>query len=903
MFVTGDTNRVREQRARVFEAFIEDLKLVSGQQKLLLVLDTAERLVYKKTPSATEQIQFAESWHWLTSVISRISNMVILIAGRPEAESLRQHLHTILPGNMSDVPVEPFTEKESLEYFDAVARLATHKNEPGLTRRINALSADYRRLAHRASGGQPILLALLVDYLSLGSPGQVPDMLRDQTILNKPEEELAAIRAGFEEQLINRLIETPGISETVKALGRVPKGADPDLLAGLIGVPISDAHQRLAEVKQLSFVKVRDQKVFLHDEMYRLLHTYIYDSPFDEPEAARALEIIIQNYRDRLERHQQELNELYAPVEVEGKERLDRFALARLSDIQQAYIIEIIYYQLRQNAVWGFQHYFRAAKDASSSNNTALDAQLEAEVVTFLQERDPEGQHAVVDDLERRLVLSVTILRPAIRAFIDQQPEKFLETARHLRQRMEPLIAADPTTDVLSIAEAALSVWEGYAMTFLGDEESMHKAQDAFDGAIERIDQFLAAIPDNTIQSENRRWRAKFALAFAYRIRGYFQRVRGLLPDSIEDYRNAARLWREMKMENELATTLNNLGFALSGMGRREDARSLVEEGLNLRRKRGSRSLVGLSLNTLALVRLRDGAYSNAIDLAERALTLFRALNDRRGTGLALIALSDALRRSNEGTLMITVEDQIRNLRDACDCAQEAWDIFEQTGERERQIEALINQGCAYRDWATIRRVYPHARENVARLAARSEDSLRRAIDIAGDEWLYRRVDALINLGWLGLYTEVPELFEEAIASAEAAIPAEYRFSKEHGHPLAMCDHGQLLLWPQLGKLHVLYGHRIFHRYRVVENAEPIDPHALAKIALHYTLGLQYNELHGSDFPGLRAARDQVYGWLKYLDIQQLNAIAHQVQQVESEFHLDNSALRQLLENRALWYV
>jgi hypothetical protein len=251
---------------------------------------------------------------------------------------------------------------------------------------------------------------------------------------------------------------------------------------------------------------------------------------------------------------------------------------------------------------------------------------------------------------------------------------------------------------------------------------------------------------------------------------------------------------------------------------------------------------------------------------------------------------------------MITIEDQIKNLRDACDCAQEARDIFDQTGERERQIEALINQGCAYRDWAKIRRVHPHSRENVARLAARSEKSLRLAIDVAGEEWLYRRVDALINLGWLGLYTEVPELLEEATASAEAAIPAEYRFSKEHGYPVATWEHGQLLLWPQLGKLHVLYGHRIFHRYRVIENAESIDLHALAKIALYYTLGLQYNELHGSDFPGLRTARDQVYAWLKYLDVQQLHAIAHQVQQVEAEFHVGPSALRRLLQNRALWY-
>lgn len=902
MFATGDTAGVAEQTDRVFATFVQNLQTLARREKIVLVLDTAERLVYQTIQAPGAEPQFAESWNWLAEMIPHLNNIVLLIAGRPEAEPLRRSLQAGMPDGVVDIAVEPFDEQESLDYFDAVARLARDEHDPGLARRIDLLSMDYRRLAHRASGGQPILLALLLDYLSLAPTGDVPDILQApvQEILAQPEAELPAIRARFEAQLINRLISTPGMSETIEALGRVPKGSDNLLLARLIGVSPDDAEQRLHTIKQLSFVKVRDQRVFLHDEMYRLLQTHIYDRPEDAPRADESFEIIVQYYKDQLAQCQHTLDAIYAPVEIEGKERLDEIELARVSAIQQALTIEIVYYQLRQQPGWGFQHYFRAAKDASNTNNAALDAQLEAEMVTFLQERDPGGKLAVMEGLDRRSVMSVLLLRPVIRAFPSLTPDQFLERAAELRQQIERLINPEPATDDLRIALASLSVWEGQAMTYIGDEPHMRQAQHKFAEAIQQIDAFLAAVPASDFRNEIRRWRAKFALAFAYRVRGYFRRVRGMLSDSIEDTRKSAALWREMKMENELATSLNNLGFALSSIGQREDARSLVEEALELRRARGSRSLVGLSLNTLALIRLRDSAYSTAVDLSERALTLFRALRDQRGAGLALIALSDTLRRYSEGTFMLTVEDKVRHLREACDCAQEARSIFEQTGERERQIETLINEGCAYRDWVSLRRSHPNPRDNIERLAAKSEQSLRLAVELAGPELLYRKVDALINLGWLGFYAGMYDLLTEATEQAEAAIPAAYRFSTAHGMPTIPWEEAQMLLWPQLGKLHILYGHRAFQDLVTLPGPAPAS--TLAEITRHYTLGLEYNNLHGSDFPGLRSARDQVYNHLKRLEVSDLHTIAQQVIQTTSAFHLESSTLQELLQNRALWY-
>ncbi len=163
MFATGDTVGTVEQTDRVFTTFVQNLQSLAHREKIVLLLDTAERLVYQTIQAPITEPQFAESWHWLAEIFPQLNNIILLIAGRPEARPLYESLQTNLPDSVVNITVEPFDEQESLDYFDAVARLARREDDPGLARRIDLLSTDYRRLAHRAADGQPILLALLVD--------------------------------------------------------------------------------------------------------------------------------------------------------------------------------------------------------------------------------------------------------------------------------------------------------------------------------------------------------------------------------------------------------------------------------------------------------------------------------------------------------------------------------------------------------------------------------------------------------------------------------------------------------------------------------------------------------------------------------------------------------------------
>jgi hypothetical protein len=248
-------------------------------------------------------------------------------------------------------------------------------------------------------------------------------------------------------------------------------------------------------------------------------------------------------------------------------------------------------------------------------------------------------------------------------------------------------------------------------------------------------------------------------------------------------------------------------------------------------------------------------------------------------------------------------DEKVRLLREARDHAREALRIFEHIGETLRQVEALINEGTACRDWVKIRREHPSSRDDIRRLKEESAEALLRAATLAGEAMLDRKVNALVNLAFLGLFAGDDDLLASAAQEAEAAIPPEYRIDKATGQPFVPYDRAKVLLWPQLGKLHILYGHREFQRYLEAAGAEAQAREALLLVAEWYIWSLQYNVLYGQESLGVRGARDEIYERLKSVDFRGLKAIARRVSDIEHQYHLGESALQQLLRHRALWYM
>ena len=97
---------------------------------------------------------------------------------------------------------------------------------------------------------------------------------------------------------------------------------------------------------------------------------------------------------------------------------------------------------------------------------------------------------------------------------------------------------------------------------------------------------------------------------------------------------------RENKDVRSVADILQPLGLALLGLGDRQGARAAYEEALDLARKHAGRRDVAAALNALAQFHRIEGALDLAEPLYEQVVAILREIGDRESTALALLNLA-----------------------------------------------------------------------------------------------------------------------------------------------------------------------------------------------------------------------------------------------------------------------
>jgi hypothetical protein len=914
MRLVGEVGSVSEQRLRVQQAFDADIVDLCAKRRVVLALDTAERAAYG-LPTWTNPVPLALSIEWLLENLEKWTNVTLLIAGRSNAKPLLQSLQKQYAKSVNVIQVGNFTLEESLEYFDAVQALAKNKGKNKVAERLSKLPLDVKKLAHEYAQGKPILLSLLADFLSVAGPGQLPASLKKTQPLSLSEEE----RHTFEKELINRLFESH-YGDTLRALGRTPKGMDQRLLASILDITIEEAKKLLNELLDLSFVKQRprDERLFLHDEMYTLLQRHVYDYPEDALAAFHAFSTIKTYYDQKQENNIVRFEKLYEPVEIYGRERLDLDILIEAHTERQEILTEKMFYFLSHDLGRGFRHYYRYSQEAILSNDILMDMQLEAELLDFLATRSlPKSNGRLGDELSLPLLQAILHLRPIVRLWAENKYEEAYQTAEHLQEELEELWSKEARP-----ALAALHSWAAYAHVMRGWGEDFTAAKVHFQEVLALfsnkaifLDQGVEVAVESTgdAWSVTEMWYIKAILALTYRVYGYFQRLRDSSQESIEHFRKAVALSRQVDVRIELATAYNDLGFALANQGFLQDGRALVENALNLRHELGHLPLVAFSLSTLALIDVFEGQNTSAQQHAERALAIFHAFSIERGIGMALTTIAEARRRYAAATPLLDVDNRVNLLRQASADASDAAKIFEDK-ERFRQVAALIEVGCACRDWVRIRRDNPNPRDNRHRLIEESEFALRQGAEIALKENIpYLEIDSRVNLAWLWYYlldkdekVDESHSLSRAIQEAKDAIPKDLldeqsASSKEGEYP-------QLAIWTRIGKLFVLEGHLAFHRLELASKEErknftigknvtyPIQA-LLEDIAEFYGRGLDYNARYASDHQGIRRAKEEIYGRVILLNDAEISVVCEKIRALFP----NGSVIEELLRNRVLW--
>jgi tetratricopeptide (TPR) repeat protein len=866
------------QRERMARAFREDLGRLTDDYRLVLAIDTAEALQYEMDPIqpllglAAEGI--AVSPWLLDDLLPQLKNAVILIAGRPYPKQLRSDLRAALGERLIERSLGPLDEKDSLIYFDLVAEAARQKGDPTemeIASRIEAIPTETRRVIHHYTGGRPILLSLVLDYLVIAD--RLLPVLGDSMTeaRSKSSDEIKDIQAQLEADIVRAMQETGRpAGEAIRVLGWTRRGLSSTMLAQIAGVDKDEADRMLDSLKHLSFIKVRpdDNRVFLQDEMYRLLQQHVLDY-LPPPRATHVYETIVRYYEKEREQAQLALARLQADPGRDVEE------LIRAKRRLQNAVVERIHYYLRKDPLEGFIAYSRAAEAAFRASHEEIDMQLRTELLRYLAEAPPEAR-AIIED---RATWD-TGVRWVKRNIVKSRYDEAIRLAKDLRNR-----ASDLMGRLAPLAEAELDVWDGWARTYAGQDLDW----------VETAQRRAIGVFKKSTSEESRE--TLYLLASAYNNLGYLLRHQGRFPEAIDVYRQALLCWRTVKFETEQANTLNNLSWVLAEVGQFDRATLLCQDALDLRRVRGPRNPIALSINTMAMIQIRADQPHRAVQMARQSLRIFSELEQPRGIGLARRALSEALRRTSRVPELYSPEEQLELLKEAEEHADRAVEIFTaDVPEPSRLVESLIELGCIFRDWVHLQVTHQlSSARSISDLAERSRKSLRRAAEEAHDLYLHLELDALVNLAWLHFCVDEFDRARKVVDEAFGLVVDDYFFSPKRGAPQVQSP--TTFIWVQIGKAYLLLGamhkdtfNKAYTRLREggesTEKALELTQEHLVNAIQDLTLALAYDALYAPDFRDVRGAKRSIYGELKNLNPLELDLVHKTIKEVEDQYQM-----------------
>lgn len=756
-------------------------------------------------------------------------------------------------------------------------------------------------------------------------------------------------------------------SEILTALVRAPRGLGPEQLHYALRVAAPDKkmdpsdppdmlrmgeiERRLEELKRLSIVKVRpDGRIGLQDEIYTIYakriapstpdqdHEQDTDRRIKDEQRARA-----RLYRRLLEwaRYQRRLHEDdRVKYQVEDERRLVFQGPANSHTVHFPPLVDSAQqaraHTRQQIQFWEQEelHYALLNELSRTLNDIVYDLSVrkflandeEADFLNLEEVYQVQNDAAALRFVEipawtsisrrgeppidalRRFIRQAEVTR-WIQRFVNRgDKDRFFKFYDEVEQALERLPEEDRRSWNHTFSRGERRIWYDYALIRWGEIEPALVD-------LERVLRELVILARHTHEEmaipERNEYgfighpgfdRLNKVIALGYNYLGYGYVTLGHLRKSVESYSLSLKYMRNAGFRVQQATTLNNLSRALSDTGRGR-ARRVCLDGLALRKEQGAEIPIAYSMNTLALIDNDMLRPDLSWVEAATAVAYFRRADDRRGLGLALIQLGEALRRmaglERTGRILPDLPELIYD--EAERVLKEAIVIFS-TGQPKaeviRLVEARIEMGCLLRDRLLLPEISPKER---AQTYANAQNILKLAIQDASRNNYPRQVlDASINIAWTHYYAGEYQAAEEAIQDALAPLPGNV-FIKKDSHPKAGRDDSYI--YQQLGKAYNLRGKIAMDRFRkreeeiktrlIRENREERhkevrkDPEAqeyLRLAAEHYVLGLAYSQLFSPRSSALTSLYDSLYEYLKNFNQEELDAFYQYEHQAREQY-------------------
>ncbi|MBU1662351.1 MAG: ATP-binding protein [Chloroflexi bacterium] len=893
------------RRKDLTDLFLRAINRFAEQKRLVLALDTAERLLLESDP-VQQPLRLMEErpaiLDWLLKdFLPNINNAVILLAGRPERGDLRRALEKIGDKRFVPIDLRGFSEKEALLYYDAVAIAAEKESDTATAQWLRILPAEQRQVIFNCLCDdeqdhspeiRPILLALVIDYLSISGrflPGLTISLAEAR---EKSPQERRLIREQVEAELVRLLLDTGRPADNViRNLAWTPKGMDAELLARVTGLmtdgkwDTGQAQMLLNSIRDLSFVKIRpaDNRVFLHDEMYDLLRRHVLEHSEQVVRAEHVYQAIRDYYKKRIDRAYDEIAGLYGES-TKAVLPDPKAVIAARANLQDA-LVEDLHYQLLRDPTKGFQTYFRYAEEAVVANDESLDMQLRGELLSVLiddrQHADDQGDTIRFQEINHLLLAVVepdAAIRWVKRMVSRERYDDALRIVERLRDDAAHLIKAGG-----DLIKKDLDSWKGLVHVYEGKFEAASTILS---------DYFLKHLEVMEVpEIELLRWSA--IVARAYNNYGYLARVRGQFILASNAYKKALPYWRYLGMEVEQANTLNNLAFVLGLQGDFDIARRQGRDALQMRKRLGPRGPVVLSLATLAEIEIYAGNYREARGYAEQALDLARLLGFRRGEGLARLSLAALSRFRAEPEQVESSTERKGLLNQSLEHSRKAYRIFtNEIPEPEREIRALYEEGVTLRQFC--RRLLLEGLDIDEALSG-AETRLQQAAGKARERGLWLPyLDASLGRAWLYYYARKNKQLLDLLQSLEKEIEqelSEYKITKQR---LPKREAKTVLgIFGQLARAHVLRGIQALDAYEASSKCLPSND--LEEAARQFTLTFEYDALIARDFWETTRAMNLIHGRLRAFNPREMLNIYEAVTRTPGEVLPEDILVEDLL--------
>lgn len=568
---------VGRHESQVQNTFLESLQAIAEKQRIVLLLDTAEKA--------------REDLHFILDIISKIDNIVVLLAGRPD-QNTTDFLQDSLGDQIQIIDLPPLEEEASKHYLQEKQKILNMILESPLEEKLLYLA-----------NGKPILIDLAVEWRIRN---ESLDWLVEKSLIELqglPEGEKIRLQKEFEAQLVSHIAQTRTKMDSLVLLLAQVYPLDVNMVTDLLNIPAAEAEQLLEEGKTYVFIKILPNgHITLHDEMRLMVNTYAWpqvDADGDwRLKISQSAAVYLHNQIEEYGRRIKQLKE-------ESTDNTSR-TISAPADLR-----EWRNYHDYTEKIWMLkEHLLRHLLATSPSEGQKLFISMFDQATSIYRYTPRLEWCKLVEACLGKLSLpeQCQVLIRKAKSLLDNGR---YEDARKLLEGI-PLINLDPEQQVDTHIQLA----------------NILIRQGALQAGIKAFEEAVKVSMENKLD----RWLVKAENGL-----GWAHRLTANLDVALEHYEIALGLAIDLNLTHEQAMLYNNLGFLYAYkkgvFGYYDTAVRYCTESLRLTQILDDKRGIGRAYSALGCIAFMAGESNQALDFFQKALDIFEPTNDEEWIG------------------------------------------------------------------------------------------------------------------------------------------------------------------------------------------------------------------------------------------------------------------------------